>query len=496
MNIRYVAICCLMMTGVIGCRSTDLVQGVPDVEVRKQRVQDFNRKAQLEVANAGCSIGLSSGLGTSRVMMLDRNRLPFNFPIAKLPPANVSAWRMQVVRLPIPLSSPQSSAILACLVPMNGTAFDSLRKSFAKTKAEDWEKFASQVANEGSQRPSDLYHEVANVLLDSTLKSGRTKAPATILKTNPAKTMADPQPLATVTVTAYANVVVYSISSLMRLFGGPEVPILTWEMEVAQQAWSHDCDEWNNQMDEWEATKDAVAAEANSIADDLEAMANAMQSGLAPLQTANASCKPTNGKKMCIDFFIMDCHIWILGVGDCRDFDKDAEYESSRVQLYLDPSSNSWEVKYNCSLAFIPTASYPNYTTQSFCDSSAVFDPARDVTPGPPDAQGWRTWTMSFKSPACIRRGNVACPAINASITYRPNASAPGGYDLSWERDGFPAMGVYTRNAADTGWDVVKEDHDKVLGGVQAIRALAGEIRAKGYNYPPPGSQPPGCYRQ
>ena len=269
------------------------------------------------------------------------------------------------------------------------------------------------MANEGSQRASNLYREVEKVLLDSTLRSGWTSPLAA-----PSRSMRAAITSATVRVTASGNVAVYSISSLMRLFSGPEVPILKWEMEVAQQQWSQDCDEWNAQMDAWDATKDAVADAAEEVANDLEALASAIEAGLGPLETADAACKPTNGKKLCVDFFIMNCHIWIIGLGDCRDFDKDAEYESSRVQLYLNPNTMAWEAKFNCSIAMLPTSPlFPYVTPHSFCDSAQVFNPNEDVLTTQPDASGWRTVTMKFKSPACIRRNNGVCPAIDALIS-------------------------------------------------------------------------------
>jgi hypothetical protein len=147
----------------------------------------------------------------------------------------------------------------------------------------------------------------------------------------------------------------------------------------------------------------------------------------------------------------------------------------------------------------IPNGSFPLFAApQQFCDSAAVFNPNEDVNYGAPDAAGWRTVTMRFKSPACIRR-NLPCMlgAIDASVKFRPNAAAQGGYEVEFIRDGYPAMGVYARNATDTGWDTAKEDAQKTKSGVGAIRALAGQIRSKGYNYPPPSDPPPpGCFRQ
>lgn len=229
-------------------------------------------------------------------------------------------------------------------------------------------------------------------------------------------------------------------------------------------------------------------------ANDLDALADQIESGLPSLETADASCKPTNGKKMCIDFFIMNC--WILDMaGDCRGFDRNAGYSDSRVQLYLDPTTLLSEVKYNCSTLFDPTTNPPLMPIIA-CDSARVFDPDRDVQKFPPDADGWTKIIMSFSNNFCAYVGNSLCPSINATVQFRPNPSAPGGYEVKWDRDGFPSMGVYVRNATDTDWLTAKEDPQKTKWGVNAIRALAGQIRSRGYNYPPPGGQPDGCLRQ
>jgi hypothetical protein len=129
------------------------------------------------------------------------------------------------------------------------------------------------------------------------------------------------------------------------------------------------------------------------------------------------------------------------------------------------------------------------------CDSASVFNPS-DVRTSGPDANGFSTITMSLRNNLCMWHGNPLCPAIDATIRYKANPAAPGGYEIQFNRDGFPSMGVYVRNDANTDWLTAKEDAQKTKWGVQAIRALAGQIRSKGYNYPPPGGQPAGCLRQ
>ncbi len=504
MRIRTVVGASLVATVIVGCRSADVMRVVPDA--RTQRVQEVLAEAQGAVANAGCSLGLPEGSHGSRVVMLERNQLPFVFPSSKPVQKSTGPTRMKVVRLTIPLSPPRAPGMLACLVPVSSTDAFVLRTAVASTRAEQWEKLAMKAATDGSARSSDLARSVADVLLNATLKSkvsGASPVSAGVAQVSTAGAAllwgGDPQQLPTMTVTAYGNVVVFDLNSVMRFFGAfGESQLLTWEMQVAQQQWSQYCDQWNEQMDVWDATKDAVAAAANEEANDLESLAGAIQAGLtaSSLETANASCKPTNGKQMCVDFFITNCAVGGFA-GDCRDFDRNADYLSSRVQLYINPQTMIWEVKFNCSSMVISDQSQPNGNRiiSTFCDSAQVFHPTEDVLTTPPDANGWRTVTMHFRNNACIRRLDFACPAIDAQIAFRPNAAADGGYELTYNRDGFPSMGVYTRNATDTGWEKVKEDRQKTQASITAIRALAGQIRSKGYNFPAPGGQPPGCYR-
>ncbi len=438
--------------------------------------------------------------------MIERNQLPFAFPTPTMAQKGASVVRMKVARFTIPLKAPRAAGMLACLVPASGADAFVLQKAVAKTGAEEWEKLAARAAAEGSSRSSDLVRSVADVLLSATLKSkpaGASLVGAGVTKVSPAGAAllwgGDPQQMPTMTVTAYGNIVVFDLNSVMRFFGSyGESQLLTWDMQVAQQQWSQDCAEWNGQMDVWDATKDAVAAAANEEANELESLASSIQAGLtaSSLETANASCKPTNGKQMCVDFFITNCALGPFG-GDCREFNRDADYVSSRVQLYIDPNTMNWEVKYNCSSLVMPDRSQPNgnRVVSTLCDSAQVFHPREDVLTTSPDANGWRTVTMHFRNNACVHVPDMGCPAIDAQIAFRPNAAAPGGYELTFNRDGFPSMGVYTRNASNTGWDLVKEDRQKTQSSIAAIWALAGQIRSKGYNYPVPGGRPAGCYR-
>lgn len=478
-----------------GCHLTDATE-LSRLGADSSRPSASNALAD-SVADAGCSLGLSEGPRAARVEVVPRSRLPFSLPSVGAVLRAGRPVRMHVVRIAVPAGGARPSAILACLLPANGNYVQRAVASVQQTRVSDWVALAQDLVDNGVLIQHDIYRAVAEGLLAATFHIGSASSVVVASRLmRPPGAMwlptGDPYPLPTVVVTADANVVVFDTYVVRALFSSGESPIVTWEMQVAQQQWSQDCAAWNAAMDEYDATKDAVAATANEEANELDALADQIESGLPSLETSDASCRPTNGKRTCIDFFIMNC--WILGMGgDCRDFDRNAGYGSSRVQLYLDPVTRVWEVKYNCSSMYNPLNS-PPFTIA--CDSAKVFDPSRDVHTFAPDAAGWTEIDMSFSNNFCLYVGNSVCPSITASVKFRPNASAPGGYEIQFIRDGFPSMGVYVRNGTDTDWLVAKEDAQKTRSGVNAIRALAGQIRSQGYNYPPPGDQPPGCFRQ
>jgi len=131
--------------------------------------------------------------------------------------------------------------------------------------------------------------------------------------------------------------------------------------------------------------------------------------------------------------------------------------------------------------------------TFDFKDSVRTFHPDSDVTIRGTGGASFAI-DMKFTNNACAHFTSV-CPSINATVNFSPDASYPGGWHVTFDRDGYPSMGVYKRNAADTGFDTVKEDPQKVHNGVLGMLALAGAIRSSGANAPAPAN-PLGCYVQ
>ena len=134
MNVRIMLLGSLIATCAVGCRSAELVR--VDPESRQQRVEEANWNAQSAVANAGCALGLSDGAGGSRVVMVERNRLPFQLPAAS-PSKHSGVIRMKVARILIPLAAPRTSALLACLVAASGQDASVLASSVRKTTVDD-----------------------------------------------------------------------------------------------------------------------------------------------------------------------------------------------------------------------------------------------------------------------------------------------------------------------------------------------------------------------
>lgn len=497
-QVALVAALTTLVSALTACRTTELTSS--DDGLRPSRVQIANDQAQRAIANVGCSLGIDAGENGSKVILLSRAQLPFQLPAVPAPPQSQRVLRMRVARISVPLLAPHRPAMLACLVPANGRTSAKIRDAVAGVDQVTWTLLSARVASEGTTQPHALSRGVALMLLDSTLKTDRTHRGAA--EAGIASFFSDPPAtrIAGVTVTANANVVTVDYSFVSRLFASNfEAVVLTWDMYIAQQQWTQDCNEWNAEMDIWDATREAVEDAADEEAEAIEGLANVLEASIASLETATASCVPTNGKMICIDFFIMNCKLLVVQAGDCRGFDPDADYSSSRVQLYLNPVTQDIEVKYNCSKFVIPNPAQsggPDWVITAVCDSADVFNPATDLHKTPPDANGWQTVSMSFRNNACIRRLDFLCPAINAIIWLRQDASAPGGFQVAWDRDGFPSMGIYARNSSDTGWETVKEDAQITRDGVRALRALAGKVRSRGYNYPTPGGQPQGCMRQ
>jgi hypothetical protein len=182
-----------------------------------------------------------------------------------------------------------------------------------------------------------------------------------------------------------------------------------------------------------------------------------------------AVCVPNSEKPVCIDFFIMADRAAVF-LGDDRNFDPDAGFRASRVQLYLNPNTLAWEVKYNEStlVAFgIPVLS------KTDSGPGRMFDPNQDVQVSRNPDDGFITITMAFRNNFCISR-TTFCPVIDAKVGLEPSSNSPGGFEVFFRRDGFPSMGVYRRKADNSGWDTMAQDTEMMTGAYTNWLALVG----------------------
>jgi hypothetical protein len=156
----------------------------------------------------------------------------------------------------------------------------------------------------------------------------------------------------------------------------------------------------------------------------------------------------------------------------------------SRVQVYIDPASGLWEVKWNSTrFIFGPEM-------RVFNDSADVFDPATSIRVQPiADSLGSFRVAASLQNNVCAHFF-VMCVPIDATIRFDPDPSKPGGYDVHFTRDAFPAMGTYMDGPS--GFTTMKEDPQRAWNLYEALMRLLGMFQSTAQNVPPPDN-PNGC---
>jgi hypothetical protein len=196
----------------------------------------------------------------------------------------------------------------------------------------------------------------------------------------------------------------------------------------------------------------------------------------------NYVCERMPSKPICIDFFIMNYRTFIFG-GDDRNFDPYAGINASRAHVYVNPSTLQWEVKINS------TRVYPGGDVRILDrhDSVGVFKPDEDViVTRAPD--GHIEVKVRFYNNYCKFR-SLQCPSIDATIHLISNPSYPGGYAVSWKRDGFPSMGIYNLAADGTTYIKMAEDPERIRNPWLNWIGLINGRRSS-------NQLPPGCYFQ
>lgn len=202
--------------------------------------------------------------------------------------------------------------------------------------------------------------------------------------------------------------------------------------------------------------------------------------------TSNAlesfSCEQVAGKSICVDLFIMNARSFVFG-GDDRWFNEDAGISNSRVHIYIDPTTLQQEVKINSTRINL----FGVYLTRQ--DSARLFKPGDiQITS---TGTGFEVHAKFFNNFCPVRAG---CPAINLTLYFTRDEQAPGGYHVSWSRDGFPSMGVYTQNSGN--WAAMRDWAGNAAEDPERIRSSWLNWVALRDGFRQSVNLPPGCNLQ
>ncbi len=189
-------------------------------------------------------------------------------------------------------------------------------------------------------------------------------------------------------------------------------------------------------------------------------------------------CVPRNdGKTKCIDLFISSARTFVLGQGDGRDFDSNAPYKASRVQMYLDLDARTG-------------VAYLNNTSIGWGPATATVDPA------PHDAKAFAIHQgengkviveFHFYNGFCRYVDKDYCPTIDGFVAFQKGA------DGRWHhtdvlRDEYPSIQINQQQADGT----FREEFRDKEGHWTQLRTRANTLK----QWREQLSLPPGCQIQ
>jgi hypothetical protein len=156
--------------------------------------------------------------------------------------------------------------------------------------------------------------------------------------------------------------------------------------------------------------------------------------------TSPDMCVPRNdGKTKCIDLFISSARTFVLGQGDGRDFDSNAPYKASRVQMYLN-------------LDNLTGVAYLNNTSIGWGPATVTADPA----PHDPKAfvlhhgaGGIVTVEFHFYNGFCRYVDKDDCPTIDGFVAFQKWSDGEW-HVVSVLRDEYPSIQINQQQADGT----------------------------------------------
>lgn len=189
-------------------------------------------------------------------------------------------------------------------------------------------------------------------------------------------------------------------------------------------------------------------------------------------------CVPRNdGKTKCIDLFISSARTFVLGQGDGRDFDSNAPYKASRVQMYLN-------------LDNLTGVAYLNNTSIGWGPATLTVDPA----PHDPKAfvlhqgpDGIVTVEFHFYNGFCRYVDKEDCPTIDGFVAFQKWSDGQW-HVVSVLRDEYPSIQINQQQANGT----FQEEFRDKEGHWSQLRTRANTLK----QWRELLSLPPGCQVQ
>lgn len=427
-TLRSTGVCYLLafffaIFGVSACRDAQ------SPEPRVNAAESLGEMRRLPLApaivQAGCAAAVANGHGVARVVVLGRNEMPIQLPALGIAAGTGPGSKaLRLVRFTVTRATGGATqrVVFACLETYRRPHQQQLREIFGRLARDgDWTAFEQKLGG-ATAALADLPLEIltGNALLRSIFPQLRINGHAVgaVLWSSDTGNIAA-KTLPPINVTASRTA--YIIDSYLFMLGAIRTfsfsDLIDWNFSIV--------DEHCAEVSEYHA------------AEDLELRYMEEEGALIARSGAELNsdqCYVNYSKPLCVDFFIRNRRSFVFS-GNDRDFNPYAGISDSKAHLYIDPTSLAREVKINSTHLLVGhTELWPKH------DSVGLFDPDRDVKVERL-SNGDLKIDVTFRNNYCP--STSGCPSINASLHLVKDSSKPGGYEVYWDRDGYPSMGVY-----------------------------------------------------
>lgn len=453
-----------------------------------------------EIAEAGCTLGEQISQSSSRSLLLARSDLPFRLPaLHKVRKTGKKGVVYQVLHVAVNAGTGEP-LILSCIVPKNDHGIaDAIATAAQRTPPSEWRAAVQRlVAAPASDLPVAAL--AGNLLRKEILPNARRlDGPPQIGATQSRTAFYGDtiQKLAVISVTATPDYSLINYIWLRSMWDTvDEGRHFSTELWANYNLYSPECDAYQLDYWNWVSSREQAEEAYESMAPTLNAIATALGVGAAELQSKVCEPRP-GGLDLCLDWFIARCNV--LGFpGDCRGFDPNAKFWQSRVQMYINPATLDFEVKWGHTKVTVPmggcTVTPCSYHTYSVDDSVDVYKPPVFTQI---HADGSFNLKFDWDNNLCIEhiagteiKISEPCPSINGNLNFWKDPTKPGGFRIEGVHDMSPSLGVYRHNGSS--FTPMLEKPELAQTGVQFMLGLLMEMYISTRLNPP--IPPAGCY--